>query len=61
MSRYKVELIQTVYETATIFVEADNEENAELAALQAVEKEEIEWIMADVVGDFEVTHCEPMS
>lgn len=58
MSRYKVELRQTVYETVSIFVDADDEEDAELEAVRIAEKEELAWTMAEVQGDFEVIHCE---
>lgn len=59
--RYKVHLAQTVYEVCHIFVDADDEKDAELEALRIAEKEELEWNMADVQGDFEVTKCEPWS
>lgn len=56
---YRVELIQTVYEGASVYIEADNPERAEELALRKAnglsEEGNVRWKFVDTHGDIEVT------
>jgi hypothetical protein len=61
MARYRVELVQSVVETAVVFVEANNQQEAEELALSGVMAAGLsptaliaEWKLKDIIGDIEV-------
>ena len=55
MARFRVELIQTVVETAVVWIEANNEQQAEDLALQQVTTGAgAEWKFKDVIDGVEV-------
>jgi hypothetical protein len=55
MSRFKVTLAQTVVETAVLWIEANDQQEAKDLALERVEAEaDIEWRFAEAWGDIEV-------
>jgi hypothetical protein len=55
MARFRVELVQTVVETAVVWIEANNEAEAEEAALdQVTVGNGAEWRFKDALGDIEV-------
>ena len=56
MAKFQVELVQTVVETAVLFVEATIEQQAEELALElAVTGDpDAEWRFKDMLGDIEV-------
>ena len=56
MARWKVDLVQTVYESCTVYVEAETEERAEELALE--HSVEIEWRF-DEVNHREVISAQP--
>lgn len=58
---YRIELAQTITERATIYIEANNEAQAEFLALQqAVESGKVEWRFLDVESDPEIIACNPL-
>jgi hypothetical protein len=61
MARFRVELAQTVVETATVYIEANNQQEAEELALSGVMAAGLsptaliaEWKLKDIIGDIEV-------
>jgi len=65
MARFRVELVQSIIETAVIWIEANNEQEAADLALEAAGIGEVEvgvspvkviadWKFKDVIGDIEV-------
>ena len=57
MARYRVELVQSIVETAIVFVEATNEQQAEELALELAgtgEPVDAEWRFKDMLGDIEI-------
>lgn len=59
MTKYRINLVQTVYESATLIIEAPNQETAEWLALdRANNGEDMEWEFADVAGDVEIVNAE---
>jgi len=57
MARFRVELVQTVVETAVLFVEATIEQQAEELALELAgtgEPVDAEWRFKDMLGDIEI-------
>lgn len=66
MPKFRVELMQKVFETATMIIEADDQELAETTALNIAsgvvepqsEEEKCVWQSDDVFGEMEVTHAE---
>jgi hypothetical protein len=56
MARFRVELVQSIVETAVVFVEATNEQQAEELVLElAVTGEpDAEWRFKDNLGDIEI-------
>jgi len=51
MARYRVELVQTVVETAVIWIEANSEQQAELLALEQAETGSgAAWKFKDTIG-----------
>lgn len=50
MARFKIELAQTVIERATVWIEANSEDEAAKLALT----EDAEWRFAEAYGDIEV-------
>ena len=55
MARYRVELVQSVVETAVVWIEANNEQQAEhLALAQVTTGQGTDWRFHDSVGDIEV-------
>jgi hypothetical protein len=65
MTRFRVELVQTVVETAIVFVEATDAQQAEELALEwagtgePVEAED--WKFKDIIGDIEVLSITELS
>jgi hypothetical protein len=54
MTKFRVELVQTVVETAVVWINASNEAEAEDVALaQAKTGADIDWKFKDVLGDIE--------
>jgi hypothetical protein len=67
MARYRVELVQSVVETAVVFVEANNQQEAEELALSGVMAAGLsptaliaEWKLKDIIGDIEVIGVEEL-
>jgi hypothetical protein len=67
MARYRVELVQSVVETAVVFVEANNQQEAEELALSGVMAAGLsptaliaEWKLKDIIGDIEVSGVEEL-
>jgi hypothetical protein len=66
--KYKIDLVQTIYEGATVFVDADSQEEAEdkvYAMLEEVNNPDgsgpqIEWKFTDCQNDAEITCVEEM-
>jgi hypothetical protein len=60
--KYKIDLVQTIYEGATVYVDADSREEAEdkvYAMLeQTNEPPQIEWKFTDCQNDAEITCVE---
>jgi hypothetical protein len=56
MARFKVELAQTVIERATVWIEANSENEAAKLALT----EDAEWRFAEAYGDIEVMGVEEL-
>ena len=55
MARYRVELVQTVVETAVVWIEANNERQAEdLALAQVTTGAGAEWRFKDTLDGVEV-------
>jgi hypothetical protein len=61
MAQYRVELVQSVVETAAVYVEANSEQEAEELALNGVTAAGLspdaliaEWKFKDIMGDIEV-------
>jgi hypothetical protein len=55
MATYRVELSQTVVETAVLWIEANDQQEAKDLALERVEAEaDIEWRFAEAWGDIEI-------
>jgi hypothetical protein len=57
MATYRVELVQSIVETAIVFVEATNEQQAEELALELAvtgEPVDAEWRFKDMLGDIEI-------
>ena len=55
MATFRVELVQTVVETAVVWIEANNEEQAEeLALAQVTTGAGAEWKFKDVLDDIEI-------
>jgi hypothetical protein len=55
MARYRVELVQTVVETAVVWIEANNEAEAEeLALAQVTTGSGAEWKFKDTLDGIEV-------
>ncbi|HEY2245681.1 MAG TPA: hypothetical protein VGH47_15935 [Xanthobacteraceae bacterium] len=68
--KYEVELAQTVIESTTLYIEAHNQEQAELIAEYIAEngkdpwdrkRIEVTWQTIEVHGDIEVITCEQES
>lgn len=54
MTRFRIGLVQTVVEEATVFVEADSFEEAEQRAIAQANAGEVEWRFLDVTEPVEV-------
>ena len=54
MPRYKIRLAQTVIERATVWIEANNSEEAEKLALAESAINLADWHFAEAFGDIEV-------
>jgi hypothetical protein len=61
MARFKVELVQSVVETAVVYVEANNQKEAEELALGGVVAASVspvevmaDWRFKDMIGDIEI-------
>ena len=55
MARYRVELVQTVVETAVVWIEANNEQQAEeLALAQVTTGAGAEWRFKDTLDGIEI-------
>ena len=55
MARYRVELSQSVVETAVLWIEANDQQEAKDLALERVEAEaDIEWRFAEAWGGIEI-------
>jgi hypothetical protein len=67
MARYRVELSQTVIENAIVYIEANNQQEAEELALSGVMAAGLsptaliaEWKLKDIIGDIEVIGVEEL-
>jgi hypothetical protein len=61
MPKYKIDLVQTIYEGATVYVDADTQEEAEDKVYQMLEGDnppQIEWKFADCQNNAEITSVE---
>jgi hypothetical protein len=56
--KYRIDLVQTVTEGATVFVEADSQEEAEDAALELAKGNTVEFRFIDSVDDMEIIGVE---
>jgi len=55
MARFRVELVQSVVETAVVWIEANNEQEAEELALQQVTTGAgADWRFKDGLGEIEI-------
>ena len=57
MATYRVELVQTIIETAVVFVEANNEQQAEELALELAhtgEPDDARWRFKDILDGIEI-------
>src|SRR5262245_49197233 len=62
MPKYKIDLVQTIYEGATVYVDADSQQEAEDKVYAMLEQTnnppQIEWKFADAQNDAEITCVE---
>jgi len=57
MATYRIELAQTVIERATVWIEANTDDEAAKLALT----EDAEWRFAEAYGDIEVIDVQPIA
>jgi hypothetical protein len=67
MARFRVELSQTVIENAIVYIEANNQQEAEELALSGVMAAGLsptaliaEWKLKDIIGDIEIIGVEEL-
>ena len=60
MSKYRIGIVQQVWEEATIDIDADTQEEAETKAMEKIKEGGIEWRFLDVSADdgAEIVSCE---
>jgi hypothetical protein len=56
--KYRIDITQTVIEGATVYVEANSQEEAENAALQLAKGNTVQFRFCDVVDDMEIINVE---
>ena len=58
MTKYRVDLVQTVYEGATLYVDADSEEQAGALALEHAYDDGVQWRFTESVGNADIINIE---
>ena len=62
MKRFRVELIQTVFEEATVIIEAPDKATAECLAFEKAEADKLDWSLLEKKMDStEICECEEIT